>query len=228
MVRREGVRHLEAASELAKEAEPGKVLPRKGLDPIVVEGVARAGHDAERVELVSTLAIGSPHRELRRGLSNQDNFNVFGFRVNPPDPVGDVGPNHYVEMINLVFAVYSKSGHPAARAGRHRHALGGLRGHRTAPTRRATRSWSTTSSRTAGSSRQFTTAGPGSTSNCVAISQTGDPTGAYYRYAFSTGVRTSRTTRSTGSGGTRTSSPRASSGRPSSTASASTRSRRTR
>src|SRR6185436_1989314 len=24
--------------------------------------------------------------------------------------------------------------------------------------------------------------------NCVAISQTGDPTGAYYRYAFSTGV----------------------------------------
>jgi hypothetical protein len=24
--------------------------------------------------------------------------------------VGDVGPNHYVEMINLVFAVYDKSG----------------------------------------------------------------------------------------------------------------------
>jgi hypothetical protein len=32
------------------------------------------------------------------GMSNQDNFNVFGFRVNPPDPVGDVGPNHYVEI----------------------------------------------------------------------------------------------------------------------------------
>ena len=44
------------------------------------------------------------------GLSNQDNFNVFGFRVNPPDPVGDVGPNHYVEMVNLVFAVYYKTG----------------------------------------------------------------------------------------------------------------------
>ena len=27
------------------------------------------------------------------GLSNQDNFNVFGFRVNPPDTVGDVGPD---------------------------------------------------------------------------------------------------------------------------------------
>src|SRR5262245_25241129 len=37
------------------------------------------------------------------GLSNLDNFNIFGFRVNPPDPNGEVGPNNYVEMINLVF-----------------------------------------------------------------------------------------------------------------------------
>ena len=35
---------------------------------------------------------------------------MFGFRVNPPDPVGAVGPNHYVEMINLVFGVYDKTG----------------------------------------------------------------------------------------------------------------------
>src|SRR5205807_7896370 len=34
---------------------------------------------------------------------------------------------------------------------------------------------------------QFTTRGP-EYFNCVAVSQTGDPTGAYYRYAFSTGV----------------------------------------
>src|SRR5678815_3949351 len=44
------------------------------------------------------------------GLSNLDNFNVFGFRVNPPDPNGEVGPNHYVEIINLVFGVYDKAG----------------------------------------------------------------------------------------------------------------------
>ena len=44
------------------------------------------------------------------GVSNEDNFKLFGFRVAPPDPVGDVGPNHYVEMINLVFAVYDKQG----------------------------------------------------------------------------------------------------------------------
>ena len=44
------------------------------------------------------------------GISNQDNFNIFGCRVNPPDPVGDVGPNHYVEMVNLAVGIYSKSG----------------------------------------------------------------------------------------------------------------------
>ena len=44
------------------------------------------------------------------GLSNADNFSKFGFRVNPPDPNGAVGPNHYAEMINLVFGVYDKTG----------------------------------------------------------------------------------------------------------------------
>jgi len=34
--------------------------------------------------------------------------NVNG--VLPPDPTGDVGPNHYVQMVNLSFAVYSRSG----------------------------------------------------------------------------------------------------------------------
>jgi len=43
-------------------------------------------------------------------VSNVDNFNLFGFRVNPPDPVGDVGPKHYVEMVNLAYAVYDKQG----------------------------------------------------------------------------------------------------------------------
>ena len=28
----------------------------------------------------------------------------------PPDTVGDVGPNHYVQMVNISFAIYDKSG----------------------------------------------------------------------------------------------------------------------
>jgi hypothetical protein len=126
------------------------------------------------------------------GLSQQDNANVLaGRRVNPPDPDGDVGPNHYVEMINLVFAVYSKTGTrlfgPVA--------LGDLwagfpiedctdeSGDPIVLYDQTTDRWLLT---------QFTTRGlnPATPTapfyNCVAVSQTGDPTGAYYRYAFIT------------------------------------------
>src|SRR5260370_36201014 len=74
--------------------------------------VARSkGHsgDAALQALSPAVAIPSPLANFE-GLSNQDNFNVFGFRVNPPDPNGEVGPNHYVEIINLVFAVFDKNG----------------------------------------------------------------------------------------------------------------------
>ena len=30
--------------------------------------------------------------------------------VIPPDPNGDVGPDHYVLTVNLVFAIYDKAG----------------------------------------------------------------------------------------------------------------------
>src|SRR5262249_32096199 len=51
------------------------------------------------------LTIPSPLANFE-GISNQDNFNTFGGRVNPPDSDGAVGLDHYVEMINLLFAVY--------------------------------------------------------------------------------------------------------------------------
>lgn len=120
------------------------------------------------------------------GLSNQDNFNIFGGRVNPPDPVGDVGPNHYVEMINLVFAVYNKAGTrlvgPLALgslwAGFPVADCSGNAGDPVVLYDQFADRWILT---------QFTSAGP-TYYNCLAISTTGDPTGSYYRYAFSTGL----------------------------------------
>jgi hypothetical protein len=120
------------------------------------------------------------------GLSNQDNFNVFGARVNPPDPIGAVGPNHYVQMVNLVFAVYSKQGTlllgPAhigsLWAGFAVPDCTDLSGDPVVLYDRFVDRWILT---------QFTTRGP-QYYNCVAISQTSNPAGAYYRYAFSTGA----------------------------------------
>src|SRR4029450_5163730 len=62
--------------------------------------------------LQSTLpALTIPNTQQNfEGLSNEDNFHIFGRRVNPPDPNGEVGPNNYIEVVNLTFAVYDKSG----------------------------------------------------------------------------------------------------------------------
>jgi len=43
------------------------------------------------------------------GLSDDDNAAVIGARFVPPDTEGDVGPRHYVQFINGIFAIYDKS-----------------------------------------------------------------------------------------------------------------------
>jgi len=48
------------------------------------------------------------------GLSSDDNATAHGFRVVPPDTEGDVGPEHYVQYINMIFAIYDKSGNMLA------------------------------------------------------------------------------------------------------------------
>jgi hypothetical protein len=144
--------------------------------------------DGATQNVLPAAQVGSPIANFE-GLSNQDNFNIFGGRVNPPDPVGDVGPNHYVEMVNLTFAVYSKTG---------TRLLGpvdtGLlwqgfaipdctdpSGDPVVLYDQLADRWMLT---------QFTTSGLDDPTrpfwNCVAISTTGDPTGSYYRYAFET------------------------------------------
>ena len=44
------------------------------------------------------------------GLSSDDNVALTGSRPLPPDPIGDVGPNHYVQMVNTLVGIYSKAG----------------------------------------------------------------------------------------------------------------------
>ena len=120
------------------------------------------------------------------GLRNEDNFNIFGFRVNPPDPNGEVGPNNYVEMVNLVFGVYDKAGNLLLGPVDTGTLWSGFAipdctdpsGDPVVMYDQFNDRWILT---------QFTTRGP-EYWNCVAISTTGDPTGSYYRYAFSTGV----------------------------------------
>jgi hypothetical protein len=41
--------------------------------------------------------------------TNFDGIGATG--VLPPDPVGAIGPNHYIQMVNSQFPIYDKSGH---------------------------------------------------------------------------------------------------------------------
>jgi hypothetical protein len=103
----------------------------------------------------------------------------------PPDTVGAVGPNHYVQMVNSNIAVYSKSGATLMSP----KAINEL--------------WSVTPNsecfthnngdpivlydQLAGRwlvSQFVVQAATENYAECIAISQTGDPTGAYYLYEF--------------------------------------------
>ena len=145
--------------------------------------------DGALQEVVPAAAMPAPQRTFE-GPSNEDNFRVFGFRVNPPDPVGDVGPKHYVAMTNLTFAVYSKQGRTlfgpadtgALWQGFPVEDCTDPSGDPIVVYDEIADRWILT---------QFTTRGLVDKNqpffNCVAVSQTDDPTGAYFRYAFTTG-----------------------------------------
>jgi hypothetical protein len=106
--------------------------------------------------------------------------------VVPPDPNGAVGPNHIVAMCNLSFQIFNKTGTslfgPAANntlwAGFGGECQMDNAGDPVVLYDRLADRWFLS---------QFTASGP-TYFECVAISQTNDPTGAYYRYAISTGT----------------------------------------
>src|SRR6266576_6132333 len=171
-----------AAGRIAPAAEDPANEPDRG--PI---SAADSGHSSDGALQSALLPATIPSTQQNfEGLSNQDNFNIFGFRVNPPDPNGEVGPNNYVEMVNLVFAVYDKSGNKLVGPVDTGSLWAGFAiPDCTDPSGDPVVLYDQLEDRWLLS--QFTTRGP-IYYNCVAVSQTGDPTGAYYRYAFSTGV----------------------------------------
>ncbi|MCX6234025.1 MAG: T9SS type A sorting domain-containing protein [Bacteroidetes bacterium] len=102
----------------------------------------------------------------------------------PPDTDGDVGPNHYFQMINLSFAIYDKSGNKLYGPADNRTLWAGFIG-----------PWTGTNDgdpmvmydhladRWVASQFAIYTS-DGTYWELVAVSQTGDPLGSYNRYAF--------------------------------------------
>ncbi|MDD3636188.1 MAG: T9SS type A sorting domain-containing protein [Bacteroidales bacterium] len=138
----------------------------------------------ENLDVVDAVVHGNAQRDedywpLRSvmGLGNVNG--VF-----PPDTEGDVGPDHYFLMINSSFAIYSKEGIKLYGPADNSTLWDGFPG-----------PWSSTNDGDPivvydeGADRWFASqfavhTNDGSFWELVAISETGDPLGAWYRYAF--------------------------------------------
>jgi hypothetical protein len=116
------------------------------------------------------------------GLANGDN----PFLVSPPDPNGEIGPHHYVEMVNVVLAVYDRQGNRLLGPMEIGDVWAGFSipdcaqddGDPVVLYDQLADRWLLS---------QLTATGP-TFYDCVAVSKTADPTGAYNRYAFTAGL----------------------------------------
>ncbi len=183
---------LAAAAMLSVVASPrASAQPTARLQPLIPKFSGAVAFDVSPAlrDLVPSPKRFTPSSTVLEVRPNQDNFNVFGFRVNPPDPNGEVGPNHYVEIINLVFAVFDKNGNKLLGPVDTGTLWAGFAvpdctepsGDPVVLYDQLEDRWILT---------QFTTSGLRDPTkpffNCVAVSTTGDPTGTYFRYAFET------------------------------------------
>jgi len=126
----------------------------------------------------------APAQEIPTPIVSFDALNNIS-GVAPPDPVGDIGPNHYVAMSNLSFAVYNRSGSLVFGPAANNSLWAGFGG--SCQTQNAgdpivlydqfADRW-LLSQFTAGSAPFF---------NCVALSQTSDPMGPWYRWQIANG-----------------------------------------
>ncbi len=119
------------------------------------------------------------------GIGLPANASLFGFTVFPPDTVGDVGRNHYVQSVNSgIIQVFRLDGTPLTGAfalsslfaalGPSSACIGDDDGDPIVLYDSLADRWMLS---------QFATEGP-PFHQCIAISQSGDPTGAYYVYDF--------------------------------------------
>ncbi len=173
----------------------GKITVREGEDKVFVNqmipGVIQqpeedplAKRSREEFELLAPQVMPGPSLTFNGILSN-DLFTAFGTSSMPPDTVGDVGPNHYVQATNIgVFRVFNKAGAALTATARISTIFSGL------PAGNACRvnddgdpivNYDPLADRWLISQFMVSSAPNG---QCIAVSVTGDPTGAWYAYFF--------------------------------------------
>lgn len=98
-----------SSRQIEKQSDDVKEIKNKKSVRIYDE---KAQHDSDNA-LTQFSAEQMPAPILNfDGLSSNDTAAAYGFRAVPPDTTGDVGPNNYVQAVNLLVRIFDKSGNP--------------------------------------------------------------------------------------------------------------------
>jgi hypothetical protein len=121
------------------------------------------------------------------GLNNSDNAAILGGRFTPPDTDGSVGPNHFVQQINDLVRVYDKSGTPLTPAFKLSALFASIGGQCSVQDAGdPVVLYDQLADRWMLSQFAFASQSAPPYHQCIAISKTPDPTGAYFAYDFIT------------------------------------------
>jgi hypothetical protein len=119
--------------------------------------------------------------QVFEGGENDDNWSVLGTLIAPPDTVGDIGKEHYVQMFNLLTEIFDKDGNSVLGPFPTSTFFAGMDGNCAISDDgdpivlydEETDRWLVS---------QFLASFQDGI--CIAISETGDPTGSYHQYEF--------------------------------------------
>jgi IPT/TIG domain len=157
-----------------EEAPENRQIPGLGA-------LAPSQQAADPIVQTAAPTAAMPSSTSFEGLSHADN----SVDVIPPDTNGDVGPNNYVEFVNLAFAIYSKTGTRLYGPADGSTLWTGFGG----PCELDNDGdpivqYDSISNRWLLSQFALPNYPSGPFWQCIAVSTTSDPTGSYYRYAF--------------------------------------------
>src|SRR5438105_5939600 len=188
-----GVVRLNASPVVVSEAHHDVSAPLRSIPPAeavpqeeegdenrIPRGTGSArGPDGALQQPLTAPALGMPGTAANfAGAQNSDNP---GF-VFPPDTNGDVGPNHYVQIVNLTFTIFSKTGAKLLGPSPINTIWSGFGGVcQTHNDGDPIVLYDGLADRWMISQFAHTST---TDDQCIAISQTNDPTGAWYRYDF--------------------------------------------
>jgi hypothetical protein len=142
--------------------------------------------DAAMQLVAPTLNIPAPSLTFE-GLGRAENIAAGFGNLSPPDTVGDVGPNHYVQQTNLLVRIWNKAGAPLTAPFRLSSLFAPLGGQCAAPDAGdPIVLYDPLSDRWMLSQFAFASQTAAPYHQCIAISMTPDPTGAYFLYDFIT------------------------------------------